>query len=179
MPQPLAVYASTVAGAQDWTAGTTPVVVTSPFEFWPDLTTTLGIPTGTYLEIPEYLWNVNPPPNAVDIQVFRRTLTATTGVAFGPTEIPTGAHDFVITHAADDFYTLNVYTGQGGTLTLVPPSPVSTDPVSLAWRNVKAYSYTVTGLGEGQTIVIETIAKQLGPYPVNPAMFTWVLQFFS
>ncbi|HEX3048663.1 MAG TPA: hypothetical protein VHY08_28200 [Bacillota bacterium] len=175
MAQLLGVYASTIQGGADWSAGTIPVEVTNPFEYWPDLQDlNFPSPMPFYIETPQYLWCVpEADPNRFVQQTFIRTIKGSHHTAFNSAGIPAGDYRMNIIHAADDLYVLNIFAGNE----LVYPSPVQNDLTHPAWRNVKSFEFEFS-LKPKETLQIQSIVTNLAPGAYNPAMFTWLAKLY-
>ncbi len=193
MGQPSAVYASIPPSTPPipgplW-KGTQPVVVTNPYPTWPNLDWSGDAitPTSGYGEIPQYLFSVPQADPAVEtIATFTRRLTVgAAGSVYSVTGIPPGPYNFIITHAADNQYslTITVTPVEGTPVTFSPVGYNANTPYPLQWRNVKTYEYTGVILATGETIdIISTVVNLAAPDSTpdqNPAMFTWTFQLVS
>ncbi len=189
MSQPIAVFASIPPGTPPlpgplW-IGTQPVAVTNPFPNWPnlDLTGDNIIPSSGYIEIPQYLFSVPQADPAITTTAnFTRRLTVgLLGTPFSVTNIPQGVYNIIISHAADNQYSL-VFSAtlSGIPVTFTPFGFNINTPSPLQWRNVKTYIYFTLSLLPGDILgisstVVNLAAPGLTP-DQNPAMFTWVMQ---
>ena len=190
MSQPVAIYASIPPATPPipsplW-IGTQPVVVTDPFTFWPSLDWTGDniTPTSGYGEAPQYLFSVPQADPAVTTTAsFTRRLTAgTTAASFSVTTFTAGLYHLIISHAADNQYSLTVTATLDGIATVLTPAGFNANtPSPLQWTNVKTYEYLAISFATGDTLDLASTVVNLaapGFTPAqNPAMFTWILQF--
>ncbi|HEX2954969.1 MAG TPA: hypothetical protein VHR47_13445 [Bacillota bacterium] len=185
--QPHAIYVSRVATnptGPHWLNGSAfriPVVVTNPYIDWPDLNWQGNDIIPQFSEGgPQYLWAepMADPTHTTNFKFARRW--DVTGTTFTHRTIPTGTYDFVVTHAADDRYTMILRLGNQA---LIPVGVNNgTIPVHRPWRNVKAYVYEDISLFPNSVLRLETSATNIGQptgtFTSNPAMFSWVMQVF-
>lgn len=189
MSQPLAIYASIPAtipatAGPNW-EGVQPVTVTDPFRFWPNLDWRGGniVPVSPVTEVPQYLWSV-PVPNPVitDTEIFtRRWDISNFGSPFDTRAIPAGTYDIVISLAADDQYSMQLFTN---TTVFTPTGTNINVPPDFPWRNVKTYQYGDVFLNPGNILRLRVTATNIGqpagtPPQDNPAMFSWTMQVFA
>ena len=185
MSQPLAIYVSNAAKG-NWAQGILPVKVTNPFKFWPNLNWQKGnINPLLYQEGgPQYLW-VSPTAEPVFTTEFTfiRLWEGSLESSFTDKLIPFGTYDIIISHAADDLYSMRLVLNgthqdpQGGDISTPSPRP---------WRNVATFRYQVSLIPSGSfptpTLSLFTFAKNIGfksgTIQNNPGMFTWTMQIF-
>lgn len=183
--QPNAIYVSrppSGSSGAHWlgTPFRIPVIVQNPYIDWPDLNwESDDIHPQQFSEgAPHYLWAV-PVADPINTTTFSfgRQWDAI-GSQFTSRLIPTGVYDFVISHAADDRYTMELLlNGQ----VLVPVGVNNgTNPSRRPWRNVKSYVYEDIPVNSRAVLRLETTATNIGRSDgtpqTNPAMFTWTFQ---
>lgn len=196
MSIPLAIYASIPQNHPNkplWekTLGAIPVKYEKPNPKWPNLTWKHNpledYKPIDYAEEPDYLWAhpiVKQPTKGENYSFIRKWFVGKSDSAFDGRTFPPKDLVFVISHAADDLYSMGFFVGgvQNGELL----NPVGANGMTKnALNNVKTFVFHVNLTASEPGVELDLVSEVTNcPQPTeipdkNPAMFTWVMQVFD